>query len=29
MKKFINLPENYVDEMIDGIMCTHPNELGI
>jgi len=27
MKKFINLPENYVDEMIDGIMCAHPNEL--
>ncbi|MCY6369146.1 dihydroxyacetone kinase subunit DhaK [Clostridium ganghwense] len=27
MKKFINKPENYVDEMIKGILYAHPNKL--
>jgi len=27
MKKFINKPENFVDEMIEGIVCAHPTKL--
>ena len=27
MKKFINKPENFVDEMIEGIVAAHPNKL--
>lgn len=27
MKKFINKPENFVDEMIDGIVSAHPKLL--
>lgn len=27
MKKFLNKPENFVDEMIEGIMAAHPNKL--
>ncbi|MFP4329195.1 MAG: dihydroxyacetone kinase subunit DhaK [Spirochaetaceae bacterium] len=27
MKKFINKPEDYVDEMIDGIVAAHPDQL--
>lgn len=27
MKKFINKPEDYVDEMIDGIVAAHPEQL--
>jgi dihydroxyacetone kinase-like protein len=27
VKKFINKPENFVDEMIEGIIAAHPNQL--
>ena len=27
MKKFLNKPENFVDEMIEGIMAAHPDKL--
>jgi dihydroxyacetone kinase-like protein len=27
MKKFLNKPENFVDEMIEGILAAHPNQL--
>lgn len=27
MKKFLNNPENFVDEMIDGLVKAHPNQL--
>jgi dihydroxyacetone kinase-like protein len=27
MKKFINKPENFVDEMLEGIITAHPNKL--
>ncbi len=27
MKKFLNKPENFVDEMIDGIIAAHPDKL--
>jgi dihydroxyacetone kinase-like protein len=27
VKKFINKPENFVDEMIEGIVAAHPNQL--
>jgi dihydroxyacetone kinase-like protein len=27
MKKFLNKPENFVDEMIDGILAAHPDQL--
>jgi dihydroxyacetone kinase-like protein len=27
MKKFINRPENYVDEMLEGILAAHPDQL--
>lgn len=27
MKKFLNAPENFVDEMIEGIMAAHPDKL--
>jgi phosphoenolpyruvate---glycerone phosphotransferase subunit DhaK len=27
MKKFINIPENYVDEMVEGIIAAHPDKM--
>jgi hypothetical protein len=27
LKKFINKPENFVDEMIQGILYAHPSKL--
>ena len=27
MKKFMNQPENFVDEMLGGILAAHPNQL--
>ena len=27
MKKFINRPENYVDEMLEGILAAHPDQV--
>lgn len=27
MKKFINKPENFIDEMLDGLYKAYPNEL--
>jgi len=27
MKKFLNKPENFVDEMIEGIMAAHPDRM--
>ena len=27
MKKFLNKPENFVDEMIEGIIAAHPDQL--
>ena len=27
MKKFLNQPETFVDEMIDGIIAAHPDQL--
>jgi len=29
MKKFLNKPERFVDEMIEGILAAHPDKLTI
>ena len=29
MKKFINKPENYVEEMVEGILAAHPDQLKV
>ncbi|MBC8176972.1 MAG: dihydroxyacetone kinase subunit DhaK [Deltaproteobacteria bacterium] len=29
MKKFLNKPENFVDEMVEGILAAHPDQLAI
>lgn len=29
MKKFLNDPKNFVDDMLDGILCAHPDQLRI
>jgi len=29
MKKFINKPENFVDEMIEGILAAHPDQIAV